>query len=73
MFRVPIDPHNPYGPTYRETVKVSFWRWLISTKSDRKKWQSLRRAAHHTYGDVSNERAAQWAADVRARRARKDQ
>lgn len=42
MFRVPRDPNSP---TFDDTFKVSFWRWLTSSAADRKEWMRRRNAA----------------------------
>lgn len=45
MFRV---PNNPDQPTFDDTFKVGFWRWLISSAADRKEWARRRNAAVST-------------------------
>lgn len=42
MFRV---PSNPDSPTFDDTFKVSFGRWLTSKKTDRHEWARRRNAA----------------------------
>lgn len=39
MFRVPI---NPEFPSFDETEKIGFARWLFSTRAERKEWIRLR-------------------------------
>ncbi|MFC7534591.1 hypothetical protein [Actinoplanes sp. GCM10030250] len=42
MFRVPADPASP---TFDETFRVGFGRWLASSASDRHEWMRRRNAA----------------------------
>lgn len=42
MFRVPV---NSDRPTYDRTFKVSFGRWLLSTRWERREWRRRRDAA----------------------------
>lgn len=42
MLRVPV---NPDRPTFDETFKVGFFRWLTSKKTERKEWARRRNAA----------------------------
>lgn len=41
MFRVPTSADNP---TFDDTFKVSFWKWLGSKKHDRGEWMRRRNA-----------------------------
>lgn len=41
MFRVPRDPHNP---TLADSERIGFFRWLTSSKADRKEWARRRNA-----------------------------
>ncbi|MGH3518810.1 MAG: hypothetical protein ACRDT2_04905 [Natronosporangium sp.] len=45
MFRVPSDPAVP---TFDETTKVGFFRWLTSSGPERKEWARRRNAAART-------------------------
>jgi hypothetical protein len=51
--RVPSSADNP---TYDETFKVGFWRWLTSSKADRVEWARRRNAATVAAGDARVER-----------------
>jgi len=42
MFRV---PQNPDTPTFDDTFKVGFFRWLTSKKTERGEWMRRRNAA----------------------------
>lgn len=42
MFRVPI---NPTTPTFNDTFKVGFFRWLTSKAPQRQEWRRRRDAA----------------------------
>lgn len=42
MFRVPQDPEKP---SFDQTFKVGFVRWLKSSKPERKEWMRRRNAA----------------------------
>ena len=42
MFRVPVDPQSP---TFNQTFKVGFLRWLTSNAPERKEWMRRRTAA----------------------------
>lgn len=53
MFRVPA---NPDAPTFDDTFKVGFWRWLATSFSkngaaDRHEWMRRRNAATRTARD----------------------
>lgn len=57
--RVPTDPDNP---TYDQTFKVGFWRWLTSSASERKEWARRRNAAIPTSRSIRKiEQAGDWA------------
>lgn len=60
MFRVPNSADNP---TYDDTFKVGFWRWLTSSAADRKEWARRRNAA------IPTSRSVRYA-DERARQAK---
>lgn len=45
MFRVPT---NPVFPTFDETEKISFRRWLTSKAEERKEWARRRNLAART-------------------------
>jgi ferric-dicitrate binding protein FerR (iron transport regulator) len=42
MFRVPVDPENP---TFDQTERITFRRWLTSTAEERREWTRRRNAA----------------------------
>ena len=42
MFRVPVDGDNP---TFDDTFKVGFGKWLTSSAAERKEWARRRNAA----------------------------
>lgn len=57
--RVPSDPNNP---TYDSTFNVGFWRWLTSSKDERKEWARRRNAAIPTSGSIRKlKQADEWA------------
>jgi hypothetical protein len=41
MFRVPVSGEEP---TFDDTFKISFWRWLTSKSAERREWFNRRRA-----------------------------
>lgn len=47
MFRVPVSAE---APTFDDTFKVSFWRWLTSHAGQRKEWMQRRTAAARVAG-----------------------
>jgi hypothetical protein len=53
MFRVPTDPTHP---SFDQTFKVGFFRWLRSSKVDRLEWRRRRNAAAELAGE--HQRAA---------------
>jgi hypothetical protein len=58
MFRVPTNPDNP---TFDNTFKVGFVRWLTSSKTDRGEWARRRNAAAKTAETNQNARFDAWA------------
>jgi hypothetical protein len=42
MFRVPVSGEEP---TFDDTFKVSFWKWLTSKSGERREWAARRNAA----------------------------
>jgi hypothetical protein len=54
--RVPVSSLNP---TFDDTVKVGFWRWLTSTKQERRMWRWLRDRAAETARDNQRRRLAE--------------
>lgn len=54
MFRVPSDPVRP---TFDQTEKVGFFRWLTSGKDERREWMRRRNAAAEVARVNQNRRA----------------
>lgn len=59
MFRVPNDFVNP---TFDDTRKISFWKWLTSNAYQRHIWRSLRDHATKTAQQNQQDEAVAWAA-----------
>lgn len=57
MFRVPSDADTP---TFDQTFKVGFWRWLTSSGTDRKEWGRRRNAAAKLARANQDARMAAW-------------
>lgn len=58
MFRVPSDPDSP---SFDQTFKVGFWRWLTSSGADRKEWARRRNLAAKAAQRGQQQRIDQWA------------
>ena len=70
MFRVPVDGDNP---TFDDTFKVGFGKWLTSSAAERKEWARRRNAAARLAASRQRQRADDWAARTQAEaRARMD-
>jgi hypothetical protein len=67
MFRVPSDRDHP---TFDDTFKVGFLRWLASRKPERQEWMRRRNAAAKLAQQHQEAALRQRAAE---RQARKDQ
>lgn len=57
MFRVPVSGEMP---TFDQTFKVGFWRWLTSKAPERKEWMRRRTAAARTAGRNQQQRIDEW-------------
>jgi hypothetical protein len=66
MFRVPRDPN---APTFDETFKVGFWRWLGSKAKDRHEWRRRRDLAAKVAERNQVAQADEWQAEFQQRRA----
>jgi hypothetical protein len=53
MFRVPSDAT---APTFDQTFKVGFLRWLTSKKDERREWMRRRNAAARTAKNNQDQR-----------------
>lgn len=70
MFRVPVDAD---APTFDRVMKIGFFKWLTSSKSDRNEWMRRRNAAAQTAAVNQRARAAEWAERKRQEQERKRQ
>lgn len=68
MFRVPKDL---VWPTFDDVAKISFWRWLTSSKSERIQWKSLRNRAAMNAKINQDAKARDWVNRQRERRQRR--
>ena len=57
MFRVPTDAEQP---TFDQTTKISFWRWLTSRKADRVEWARRRNEAAKLAQRNQEQRIKDW-------------
>lgn len=62
MFRVPSDAEVP---TFDQTFKVGFFRWLTSSGTDRREWTTRRMTATRLKAAASRAAANQRYADRR--------
>lgn len=60
MFRVPMNPNRP---TFDETFKVSFWRWMKSSAYERREWVRRRGSAAKVAERNQIARVQQWGND----------
>jgi hypothetical protein len=68
MFRVPTDAQNP---TFDNTTKIGFFKWLTSSKTDRIEWARRRNAAAQTARTNTNTKVDAWAEQKKAEQAAK--
>ena len=57
MFRVPVSAEVP---TFDETFKVGFGRWLTSKAAERKEWMRRRNAAAKVAQQGQSQRGQAW-------------
>lgn len=57
MFRVPSDRD---APTFDDTFKIGFFRWLVSKSADRKEWTRRRNAATTAWQQRKEADIHQW-------------
>jgi hypothetical protein len=54
-------PTSATEPTFDQTFRVGFWRWLTSSKPDRAEWARRRNAAAEAARRGQDDRVQRWA------------